>query len=289
MIRHLFWRHTGRLTLIGQLSAALLTIYANDLPAQAQLANTVAAGCRQASTPAITLRCVSYAGHWFAVADVDLRSQSITVTSTVDSSRQTLPVVANTFAAHGRKPLLVVNAGIYGDGNQPLGLLISPGPGAMHRVNTDRGQGNFFWDSAVFQISDDQTASIVAATAWRSNSHILTATQSGPQLANSGRVNPHIPSQSRSIFTRTAIGTDPANPHLVHLAVSREPVTLFELASFMVDAIHCSDALHLDGDLSAFYIPRTGKFIFSDPGKRIVTALIVTEKTEDTSPRERKR
>jgi uncharacterized protein YigE (DUF2233 family) len=63
------------------------------------------------------------------------------------------------------------------------------------------------------------------------------------------------------------------------LVVSREPVTLFELATFMVNKLHCSEGLHLDGDLSAFYIPSAHeKFLFSDPGERIVTALSIIDR-----------
>lgn len=274
------------LTVIRRFSMVFLAICAGNLPAQAQAPDPLTDVCRQASVPGLNLHCVSYAGHTYAVADVDLRSLSITVTSTADSGRQTLPEVANTYAAQGAKPLLVTNGGIYGNDDQPLGLLISPGVGKVHDVNLNRGQGNFFWDSAVFQITGDQTASIVTATSWHNSPQIVAATQSGPQLVKSGQTNPEISSQSRSTFLRTAIGTDPVNPHLVHITVSREPITLFELASFMVNAVHCSDALHLDGDLSAFYMRPTNKFVFSDPGRRIVTALIVTE---NSTPRTHKR
>ena len=53
--------------------------------------------------------------------------------------------------------------------------------------------------------------------------------------------------------------------------------SLFELADLMASNLHCSEALHLDGDLSAFYLPSAPeKFVFADPGERIVTALSVT-------------
>ena len=42
--------------------------------------------------------------------------------------------------------------------------------------------------------------------------------------------------------------------------------------------LHCSEALHLDGSLSAFYIPGADKFVFADPGQRIVTVLSVIER-----------
>jgi hypothetical protein len=57
----------------------------------------------------------------------------------------------------------------------------------------------------------------------------------------------------------------------------------------MVNEVHCSEGLHLDGDLSAFYIPSAlEKFLFADPGERIVTALSIidreTRKFESKKP-----
>jgi uncharacterized protein YigE (DUF2233 family) len=146
-------------------------------------------------------------------------------------------------------------------------------------VSTTAGSGNFSWDSAVFQISDDGTASIVPARSWQDNPHTIAATQSGPQLASSGKINQSFQPQSKWSFRRTSIGIDQSNRRLVRLVVSREPVTLFELATFMVKELHCSEALHLDGDLSAFYVPASPpKFIFADPGERIITVLSILKK-----------
>jgi uncharacterized protein YigE (DUF2233 family) len=220
-----------------------------------------------------------------------LRSFDIAVTGTPGFKKQTLSAVASAFTSRGSKPILVTNAGIYGTDNQPLGLLISPS-GRVRDVNTEGGRGNFFWDSAVFQILEDNTASILPAQNWRDDSHIVAATQSGPQLIAGGKVNPSFPAQSTSTYRRTAIGIDQADRRVIHIVVSREGVTLFELASFMRDAVHCSEALHLDGDLSAFYLPTyiptlPGDYVFSDPGERIVTALIIRERVASTIPRTR--
>jgi uncharacterized protein YigE (DUF2233 family) len=156
-----------------------------------------------------------------------------------------------------------------------MGLLITP-TGKKHDVNTTVGTGNFSWDSAVFQTLDDGTASIVPARGWQDSPHTIAATQSGPQLASSNKINPGFQPQSRFSFRRTAVGVDRSNKRVVHLVVTRDAVTLFELATFMVEELHCAEALHLDGDLSAFYIPSSpDKFVFSDPGERIVTVLSV--------------
>jgi len=236
--------------------------------------------CRSTLAPSLSLRCISFLAHLYAVADSNLQSQEIVFTTSDDGKKETFPVVVSNLSRDGVKPILVTNAGIYGTDNRPLGLLISPN-GKLHDVNIVTGatRGNFSWNSAVFQISDDGTASIVPASSWHDSPHTIAATQSGPQLASAGKINQSFQAQSKWSFSRTAIGVDQSNRKLVHLVVSRDAVTLFELASFMVKELQCSEALHLDGDLSAFYIPSAPeRFLFSDPGERIVTALSVVKK-----------
>ena len=252
--------------------------------AQKEQPSSAAPGATCVSTlaPSLSLRCVSFSGHLYAIADIDLRLQKIVFTISDDGRKETFPEVVSNLSRAGMQPLLVTNAGIYGTDNRPLGLLISP-KGKLHdadtRTDTGAAHGNFSWDSAVFQISDDGIASIVPVRNWRDSRHIVAATQSGPQLASAGKVNQSFQAQSRWAYRRTAIGVDQSNPRLVHLVVSREPVTLFDLATFMVNELHCSEGLHLDGDLSAFYVPSAPeKFLFSDPGGRIVTALSVIDK-----------
>ena len=267
---------------------ALSIIFGSFANAQKEPASSTKAGttCPSTSDPALIVRCVSFLGHLYAVADIDLHSLEIVFTAANDGKPETFPAIVSNMSREGMKPLLVTNAGIYSADNRPLGLLISP-KGKLHDVNrkvTGPGHGNFSWDSAVFQISDDGTASIVSARAWQEGrQHTVAATQSGPQLASSGKINQSFQAQSNWSFTRTAIGVDQSNRRIVHLVVSRDFVTLFELATFMVNELHCSEALHLDGNLSAFYIPSASeRFLFTDPGERIVTALsVITKNTSD--------
>lgn len=259
-----------------------LGLAANAQTGQPSGAAPVTATCVSTLARSLSLRCVSFQGHLYAVADIHLQSQEIVFTTSDDGKRATFPEVVSNLSRAGMQPLLVTNAGIYGTDNRPLGLLISP-KGKLHDANTKSGtgpaRGNFSWDSAVFQISDDGTASIVPVRNWQDSRHVIAATQSGPQLARAGKINQSFQAQSNWSYRRTAIGVDQSNRRLVHLVVSREPVTLFDLATFMVHELHCSEGLHLDGDLSAFYIPSASeKFLFSDPGARIVTALSVIQK-----------
>src|SRR6266404_755740 len=180
-------------------------------------------------TPASTvaLRCMRFEEHVYAVADVNLQTEEIVFTTSNDKRMATFPKIVSNLSSAGVKPILVTNAGIYGTDNRPLGLLISP-KGKLHNVSTTAGSGNFSWDSAVFQISDDGTASIVPARSWQDNPHTIAATQSGPQLASSGKINQSFQPQSKWSFRRTSIGIDQSNRPLLRLVVSREPVTLFE-------------------------------------------------------------
>jgi uncharacterized protein YigE (DUF2233 family) len=257
--------------------------FANAQKGQPSSAAPGTATCVSTLARSLSLRCISFQGHLYAVADIDLQSQEIVFTTSGDGQRESFPEVVSNLSRAGMKPLLVTNAGIYGTDNRPLGLLISP-KGKLHDANTrtDTGpaRGNFSWDSAVFQISDGGMASIVPVGNWRDSRHIVAATQSGPQLASAGKINQRFQAQSNWSYRRTAIGVDQSNRKLVHLVVSREPVTLFDLATFMVNKLHCSEGLHLDGNLSAFYIPSAPeKFLFSDRGERIVTVLSVIQKT----------
>jgi len=249
---------------------------------QSSRASAETSKCVSETPSSLSLRCVPFSGHLYAVAQIDLRKQKIVFTVSGDRRKETFSEVFSNLSREGIAPLLVTNAGIYGADNRPLGLLISP-KGKVHDVNARTGtgsaRGNFSWDSAVFQISDAGEARVVPAKDWHGSSQIVAATQSGPQLASEEKINASFPVQSESSYLRTAIGVDEKNRSLVYVVVSREPVTLYELATFMVSNLHCSEALHLDGDLSAFYLPSTPeKFLFSDPGERIVTVLSVLDK-----------
>lgn len=240
--------------------------------------------CVLPAASAPLLRCVRFEGHSYAVADVNLRSHGIVITTT-PNRMEAFPAVASQLEQSGIHPILVTNAGIYGTDYRALGLLISPA-GKIHALNNASGTtGNFSWDSAVFQVLDDGTASIIPATNWQQNAHAIAATQSGPQLATLGKINRSIPPRSTRMYLRTAVGIDASDPRLVHLVVSEDPITLFALANFMAGGIHCSEALHLDGDLSAFYIPSKRKYVFSDPGERIVTVISVVAKTGKILPK----
>src|SRR5690242_18572153 len=50
--------------------------------------------CVSKPDPSLSLRCVSFSGHLYAVADIDLRLQKIVFTVSDNGKRETLPEVA---------------------------------------------------------------------------------------------------------------------------------------------------------------------------------------------------
>src|SRR5260370_541844 len=195
--------------------------------------------CVLMPAPKVALRCMRFEEHLYAVADVNLQTEEIVFTTSDDKRMETFPEVVSNLSIPGVNPILVTHVGIYGTDNRPLGLLISP-KGKLHNVNAAAGIGNFSWDSAVFQISDDGTASIVPARSWQDHPHTIAATRSVSPLASSGKINQSFQPQSKWSSRRTSIGIGQSNQRLVRLVVSREPVTLFELYTFMVKELHCS-------------------------------------------------
>jgi hypothetical protein len=80
-----------------------------------------AAPCDSVPPSVVSLRCVNFEGHLYAVADIHLQSQRIIFTASEDSKMEAFPEVVSHLASAGVKPLLVTNAGIYGTDNRPLG------------------------------------------------------------------------------------------------------------------------------------------------------------------------
>ncbi|MBI9098669.1 MAG: phosphodiester glycosidase family protein, partial [Spirochaetaceae bacterium] len=82
------------------------------------------------------------------------------------------------------------------------------------------------------------------------------ATQSGPLLVYSGVINRNFSRGSDNRFVRNGVGIFRENDtDLVIFAISNRPVNFYDFAHFFRDFLHCSDALYLDGHISAMFLP----------------------------------
>jgi len=99
-------------------------LFANAQKAQLSSEAPSAATCVSRLARSLSLRCVSFSGHLYAIADIDLRLQKIVFTISDNGQERNISGGGQQSVACGKKPLLVTNAGIYGTDNRPLGLLI---------------------------------------------------------------------------------------------------------------------------------------------------------------------
>jgi uncharacterized protein YigE (DUF2233 family) len=149
--------------------------------------------------------------------------------------------------------VFATNGGMYQSDRSPLGLYVENGR-ELVRANTVVGAGNFYIKpNGIFYVSGDSTGILETRLFLLQHPHSDIATQSGPLLVINGAINPKILSNSNSRKLRNGVGVQ--DPHRVTFVISDDPVTFGKFAQFFRDALHCSNALYLDGSISSIYAP----------------------------------
>jgi uncharacterized protein YigE (DUF2233 family) len=154
--------------------------------------------------------------------------------------------------------LATMNAGIFDTSYRPLGLHIE-NTKTLRPINTRSGYGNFYLkpNGVFFLQGDDNTirAKILETTAFvKSNIKPIFATQSGPLLLKNNQIHPAFRSNSNNRLIRNGIGV---SGNTVFMVLSETEINLYDFARFFRDVLGCSDALYLDGSISAMSIPGT--------------------------------
>lgn len=171
----------------------------------------------------------------------------------------------------GEKLVFAMNAGMYDPNYAPVGLYVEKGV-ELRRANTRGGAGNFHLKpNGVFFIGAGQAGVMETSHFLSARPAASYATQSGPMLVLNGKIHPRIQADGISAKTRNGVGVD--SEGLVVFAISNEPVTFYEFASLFRDALHCDNALFLDGSVSALYAPNLGRNDFTLPMGPMVGAV----------------
>lgn len=154
----------------------------------------------------------------------------------------------------GEKLVFAANAGMFDPASKPVGLLVQNGVETTP-LNLDDGTGNFFMKpNGVFLINSKHEALVVASGNYAALlSPALWATQSGPLLVHGGDIHPDFNPNSQSRKMRSGVGVTKEGEAI--FALSQAPVTFYEFASLFRTKLKCPNALFLDGDISAFYVP----------------------------------
>ena len=153
-------------------------------------------------------------------------------------------------ASRNERLRFAMNAGMFQPDLSPVGLLVQDGQ-QVSPLNLSGGSGNFFLKpNGVFFISESGPR-IVESTEYPALARgVRLATQSGPLLVRKGVLHPAFKAESTSRLLRNGVGI---SGDMVIFVISEQPVNFYEMATYFRDALHCPDALYLDGVVSSLY------------------------------------
>jgi uncharacterized protein YigE (DUF2233 family) len=159
----------------------------------------------------------------------------------------------------GETVMMITNAGMYNPDNSPQGLFIDKGK-QLVPMDTSRGPAgqtlNFFlMPNGVFYIGNDGPKVVVTEKFPKFTKGIKFATQSGPMLVIDGKLHPKFTKGSNNTNIRSGVGI--TRDKQVVFAISDRPVNFHDFAMLFKDALHCDNALYLDGAISQMYLPTT--------------------------------
>jgi uncharacterized protein YigE (DUF2233 family) len=165
-----------------------------------------------------------------------------------------LPGLRAWLGADADRVAFAMNAGMYEEGQRPLGLFVAAGREAS-ALNRRTGGGNFYLTpNGVFWVGADGAPHVTETGAYAALAPgaAVWATQSGPLLLAGGAPNPQISADGASLNLRNAVGVRDGAAMFV---ISDDRVSFGRLARFLRDALGCQDALYLDGAVSSLWAP----------------------------------
>ncbi len=152
----------------------------------------------------------------------------------------------------GKYLKFAMNAGMYMEDYTPLGLFVQ-NQKTIRKLNTATGSTNFYMQpNGVFYITTNKKANVCTTSEYVHSEKINFATQSGPMLLINGEINPHFTKGSINTNIRNGVGMLP--DHRVVFAISKELVNFYDFAEYFKN-LGCTNALYLDGGISAMYLP----------------------------------
>ncbi|MBY6243225.1 phosphodiester glycosidase family protein [Methylosinus sp. Sm6] len=213
------------------------------------------------SAPAAAAPCqdMDEAGASYTVCTFDTRADAIRLFLADERNEVygSFSALAADLARKGETLAFAMNAGMYGEDQRPIGLFIEDGK-MEKRANTASGAGNFHMKpNGIFWVQGARAGVAETQRFLKERLRPAYATQSGPMLVLSGRINPRIHETGTSQKIRNGVGV--RDGHVVAFAISNQPVTFHAFANLFRERLKCPDALFLDGSISALYAPPLGR------------------------------
>lgn len=164
---------------------------------------------------------------------------------------RTFDALADALEGEGRSLRFAMNGGMYEEDLSPVGLHVENGK-VLAKVNTKTLRGrpsqipNFYKKpNGVFYLERGGAGVLSTKQFIARRPRATFATQSGPMLVIDGDIHPAFIVNSKDLKPRN--GVCASRPAEVHFVMSRGTVSFYDFARFFRDALHCDNALFLDG------------------------------------------
>ena len=201
-------------------------------------------------------RPVSYERNAYTVCDIDLKRHAVRLFwKRPDGVPYAyLSALPRALERNSGRLLFATNAGMFDSALKPVGLYVERGR-ELVGANTRSGYGNFHMKpNGVFFIAGEAAGVLETGAYLRQRPHADLATQSGPMLVISGRIDPRFDRKSSSLKVRSGVGVRDAKT--VVFAISRGEVSFAAFAQLFKEHLHCANALFLDGGSApSIYVP----------------------------------
>lgn len=177
---------------------------------------------------------------------------------------RTFGALAAQLKAGGETLQFAMNGGMYEQDLSPVGLYIENGKQqAKADTTTIKGRPgqipNFYKKpNGVFYLGGGNAGILVTEQFLRRKPDADFATQSGPMLVIDGAIHPAFIVNSTDLKPRDGVGVK--SPTEVYFVITRGSVSFYAFARFFRDALHCGNALFLDGGTApGLYAPELGR------------------------------
>lgn len=204
---------------------------------------------------AVDFSTLTYQGTTFTLTRVNLDKEQLRLFLRDDEHKplKSFAKIDAWLKPKGEQLVFAVNAGMYHGDFSPVGLCVIDGI-QLTPLNLADDKGNFFLKpNGVFGITSRGALVSESTKLAKHPEKFLLATQSGPMLVIDGRIHHAFIVGSSNRLYRNGVGIVSAKE--VVFAISEGPVNFHDFATLFRDALHCQNALFLDGTVSSLHAP----------------------------------
>lgn len=153
-----------------------------------------------------------------------------------------------------------INAGIFSRDLTPLGLHVEGGRPLrpLNLKTLEGGQFNFYLKpNGVFFLDPAAGPRVVVSEEFeRQAPQVRLACQSGPVLLTNGVFHPAFRPASTNFHYRSGVGVNRRGEAVFVLSLHR--LRFYDFARLFKEKLECDEALYLDGEICAVYLPELG-------------------------------